>query len=354
MIRPKPELVLPTGISQRHIAEHIGVSVSTVSRVLSGHPSVSERVKSDVERAIDELARHATPVRQAGVQPGKVIGLTNSHMAGGTYLADTDTMLQEILEGAETVAKSRGYLVYTWSNSSQLIEEAGASFFDTVIGVVMTGGVVAPEIIEAVHDHGLPCAIVGGRSLRYDIPSVSGDVSRGTYLAVQHLVELGHRRIALVNGPTETYTSQERRAGYLEALFDASLPIDADLIRWRDGFGGFGHESGQQMTRELLDLDQRPTAIVYASDKLAVSGQGVCQQRGLQVPEDISIVGFDDNPVARATSPQLTTVRVDRVSWGARAVERLIDSLEGKPLVSERLLMPVELVIRQSTGLFSG
>lgn len=352
MSESEPALSLPAGLSQRQIADHIGISVSTVSRVFSGHEAVSDRARADVLRAIEEL-HEAGPNPSSThslAAPVRVIGLTNSHLAGGNYSGPGETMLHEILGGAETAAQKRGYLVYTWHNSALLLESQGESFFAVVSGVVMTGGVVSPEVVEAIHNRQLPSTIVGGHYPDLDIPSVSGDVYRGTYLAAQHLTQLGHRRIALVNGPSETYTSRERRAGYLEALFDAGLPIDPELIHWQDGIHGFDPEAGQISTRKLLDLTVPPTAIIFASDNLAVGGQGVCQLRGLQVPHDISIVGFDDNPVAQATSPQLTTLRVDRVSWGARAVERLIESLEGRPLASDRLLMPVELIVRKSTG----
>ena len=349
-----PALSLPAGISQRQIADHIGVSVSTVSRALSGHDAVSDRTRADVLRAIEELRTGSGSVARAPqptlLRSHRVIGLTNSHLAGGDFAGPGETMLHEILGGAETAAQERGYLVYTWHNSGLFLDERGEAFFTAVDGVVMTGGVVSPEIIEIIHGNSLPITIVGGHFPGLPIPSVSGDCYRGTYLATQHLFGLGHKRIALVNGPTETYTSRERRAGYLEALFDAGLTIDPALIRWRDGIDGFGPAAGRASTNELLDLEDPPTAIVYASDNLAVGGQGVCQQRGLHVPNDISIIGFDDNPVAQAISPRLTTIRVNRVDWGARAIGRLIDSLEGRPLQSERLLLPVELIERDSTG----
>lgn len=342
--------VLPKGVSQRRIADRVGVSVSTVSRALSGHEAVSERTRADVLRAMTELQREATARAHPMAAADRVIGLTNSHGIGGCFPNEGETMLQEILGGAERAAQERGYIVYTWHRSGFLLEAEGEAFFGAVSGVVMTGGVVTPALVEAIHAHGLPITIVGGHYPVLDIPSVSGDITRGTYLATQLLIELGHRRIALVNGPTETYTSRERRAGYLEALFDASLPIDPVLIRWQDGILGFSPEAGRASTRILLDLPEPPTGIVFASDTLAVGGQGVCQDRGMRVPNDISIVGFDDNPITLATSPQLTTIRVDRVSWGARAVGRLIDSLEGAPLAADRLLMPVQLIERSSTG----
>jgi LacI family transcriptional regulator len=351
MTDSSPDLVLPAGISQRQIADHIGISVSTVSRVLSGHDAVSDRTRADVLRAIEDLSGETPTGKRTFGSNRRVIGLTNSHLAGGRYPGPGGTMLDEILGGAETAAQKQGYLVYTWHNSGLLIEESGDHFFQNVRGVVTTGGVVSPELIEHIHRRGFPMTIVGGHYPSLNIPSVSGDVYRGTYLATRHLIDLGHRRIGFVNGPTETYTSRERRAGYIEALFDAGLPVDPELIRWRDGITGFEAEAGQISTLALIDLVERPTGIVYASDGLAVGGQGICQQRGLRVPHDISITGFDDAPVATATTPQLTTIRVDRVSWGARAMDRLIDTLEGiKPLGSDRLLMPVELIVRASSG----
>ncbi|MGB3330789.1 MAG: LacI family DNA-binding transcriptional regulator [Thermomicrobiales bacterium] len=344
-----PGATLPNGISQRTIADRIGVSVSTVSRVLSGHEAVSERTRSDVYRAIEELRGDSAPVPPR-LATGKVIGLTNSHLTGGAYRSINDTMVQEILGGAEIAARERGYLVYTLHSSSLLIEPDSDPFFAAVRGVVMTGGIISPQIVEAIRRHNLPIALVGGHMPGLPIPSVSGDAFHGVHLAVHHLAALGHRRIALVNGPSETYTSVERRGGYLTGLLEAGLPIDPALIRWTDGYDGFSASAGQQSTVALLDLPEPPTAIVFANDALAVGGQGICQQRGLRVPQDISIMGYDDNPLATATTPHLTTLRVDRVAWGARAIHRLIDTLEGQQQEAERLLMPVDLILRDSTG----
>jgi len=344
-----PGITLPNGISQRTIADRIGVSVSTVSRALSGHESVSDRTRADVYRAIEELRGDAAPLLPR-LATGKVIGLTNSHLTGGAYGAISETMVQEILGGAEIAARERGYLVYTLHSSSLLIEAQSDPFFATVKGVVMSGGVISTEVVDAIARHKLPIAIVGGHIPDRPIPSVSGDAFHGMHLAVRHLAGLGHRRIALVNGPSETYTSVERRGGYLTGLLDAGLPTDPALIRWKDGYDGFSASAGQQSTAALLDLPERPTAIIFANDALAVGGQGICQQRGLRVPDDISIMGYDDNPIATATTPHLTSIRVDRIAWGARAIHRLIDTIEGQAQGAERLLMPVQLIVRDSTG----
>jgi DNA-binding LacI/PurR family transcriptional regulator len=170
------------------------------------------------------------------------------------------------------------------------------------------------------------------------------------FLATQHLIELGHTRIALVNAPEQTYTTHEKRAGYLRALSEADLPIDPALIHGHPDFGMFDNMVGLQTMTQLFTLPEPPTGIVFATDDLAIGGITQLQRRGIRVPHDVSIVGFQDDPVAMATSPQLTSVRIDRISWGERAVERIVAISNGHPMEGDRLLLPVELIVRESTG----
>jgi len=281
----------------------------------------------------------------------RTIGLTNSHLVSNPYSPGNETMVQEILGGVEEAAQVRNCVVYTLHQSGFLLDQRRDAFFSAIDGLLLTGGVISSDLAEAIRRRGIACVLIGGHLPESTFPSVSGDVARGTYLCVQHLVELGHRRIALVNGPTETYTSIERRAGYLEAMFDAGLPVERDWIRWRPGYDGFSAQAGKDVTAEFLQLDNRPTAIVYASDTLALGGLGVLTEAGLRVPDDVSITGFDDARIATAMNPQLTTVKVDRVAWGTRALERLLRILDetNRP-EPERLLMPVELNVRGSSG----
>lgn len=339
---------LPNGISQRQLADAIGVSISTVSRALAGNPKVSSRTRTDVLRAIDRLSRNTVP--DTGRATRRVIGLTHSHALDGPANRSLDIILEQVLGGAETAAREAGYMLYTLQNSHALNGAGGDAFFDEVRGVITAGGLVSRPLIEGFRQRRLPAVIIGGHLPGSDVPSVASHSAEGVRQAVRHLTGLGHRRIGLVNGPTDTYTSLEKKAGYLSALVEAGITPDISLIRWHDGPFGFDVGDAIAMTGELLDLDMRPTAIVFASDGMAAAGLSACRARQLTVPDDISIVGFHDDPDAHLASPQLTTVRVDRLEWGAAAVRRMLSALDGGAMTADRLLLPTELIVRESTA----
>ncbi len=340
---------LPEGVSQRQVADAVGVSISTVSRTLSGHPKVSSRTRTDVLRAIDQLSGLAGPDRRGNLAR-RVIGLTHSHAAEGPAHRSLDIILEQVLGGAETAARQAGYMLYTLQNAHSLNGAAGDSFFSEVRGVITAGGLVSRSLLEDIRGRGLPAVIIGGHLPGSDIPSVGSHNAEGVRDAVRHLTSLGHRRIGLVNGPTDTYTSIEKKAGYLSGLAEAGVAADLSLIRWHDGPFGFDIEDAIAMTGELLDLDQRPTAIVFASDGMALAGVSACRARQLSIPGDISIVGFHDDPEAQVASPRLTTIRVDRHEWGAAAVRRMLAALDDGTTTADRLLLPTRLIIRDSTS----
>jgi len=339
---------LPEGISQRQVADAVGISISTVSRTLSGHPRVSSRTRTDVLRAIDRLSRNAVPDNGRPVR--RVIGLTHSHASEGPAHRSLDIILEQVLGGAETAARQAGYMLYTLQNAHSLNGSGGDSFFNEVRGVITAGGLVSRSLLGSIRERGLPAVIIGGHLPGSDIPSVGSNNAEGVRDAVRHLTDLGHRRIGLINGPTDTYTSLEKKAGYLSALAEAGIAADLSLIRWHDGPSGFDVEDAIAMTGELLDLDQRPTAIVFASDGMALAGMSACRSRQLSIPGDISILGFHDDPDAQMASPQLTTVRVDRHEWGAAAVRRMLTALDDGATTADRLLLPTNLIVRDSTS----
>lgn len=339
---------LPEGISQRQVADAVGISISTVSRTLSGHPRVSSRTRTDVLRAIDQLSQNGVPDNGQPVR--RVIGLTQSLATEGPPNRGIEIILEQVLGGAETAARQAGYMLYTLQNSFSLRSGGGQTFFDEVRGVISAGGLVSRPLIDAFRQRRLPTVIIGGHLPDSDVPSVASNSAEGIRQATRHLIDLGHRRIGLVNGPTDTYTSIEKKAGYLSGLAEAGIAADLSLIRWHDGPSGFDVEDAIAMTGELLDLEQRPTAIVFASDGMALAGMSACRSRQLSIPGDISIVGFHDDPDAQMASPQLTTIRVDRLEWGAAAVRRMLTALEDGTTTADRLLLPTMLIVRDSTS----
>lgn len=344
-------ITVPDGMSQRAIARRAGVSVATVSRAINGSPLVSPHTRLQIQEAIRQLSAEGFgPMGAAG--KSRRIALTNSHMVRSPE--SHQTMLQEILGGVEATAVTAGCTVHTVHQSGYLLSDQD-NVFANIDGLLLVGGVVSTEVIDAVVEREIPTVLVGGHVPESPMPSVAGDVSRGTYLMVKHLAELGHRRIGFVNGPSETYTSFERRSGYLVGLADCGIAPDPDLIRWENGVSGFIEPAGERLTRQLLDLPERPTAIIYAADTSALGGSRAIRDAGLRIPDDISIVGFDDSHIARAMSPPLTTVSVDRVEWGAMAFYRLLRLLDGeKSFAGDRLLLPVTVQVRESTTHLQG
>lgn len=339
---------LPSGISQRQIADAIGVSISTVSRALAGHPQVSPRTREAVERAIERLQREGSG--DTGTTRSPMIVLTRSHLVEGRSTPSLEIILEQILGSAETAAWDAGYTLYMVHDSRLLRRDVNAPMLQDVCGVILAGGVVSDQVVASVLEYDVPVVLIGGHLPGRDIASVASDSFQGMRSAVAHLISLGHRRIGLVNGPSDTYTSLEKKAGYLTALAEAGISVDLELIRWRDGYSGFESESATGITRELLDLPESPSALVFATDGMALAGMAVCRARGLAIPSDISIVGFHDDPDARLADPHLTTVQVDRYEWGAEAVRRLLRAQNEPRPVGDRLLLPTRLIVRESTA----
>jgi LacI family transcriptional regulator len=174
---------------------------------------------------------------------------------------------------------------------------------------------------------------------------VDVDNINGARKAVEYLINLGHRRIGIItNAPPQYTASAHRLEGYRRALLKHGLPLEEELVR----YGDFTEESGYAAMRELLDLASPPTAVFVASDLVAFGALAAIRERGLAIPQDMAVVGFDDVRLARYITPPLTTVRLPAYELGARAVEMLIKMVEGEELVETQVLLPTELVIRES------
>lgn len=338
---------LPTGVSQRDIAKHLGIAVSTVSRALNDNPRVSRWTREAVHRAVKELATRNDSA--SGGDAPLMIGVTHSHSFHGLQDHNHESLLDQVLGGVEVACRRDNTVPYPWQQSHLLTGPEAGQFFDRVSGVIMSGGEIDSDVVTAIQQHGKPIVFIGGHLPQIPVPSIAADSFDGVYLATQHLVELGHRRIALINGPSTTYTSREKKAGYLTALADAGLSFQPDLLVARDDRSGFTDGVAAELTRSVLSLPDRATALLFATDTMARAGYRVCQELNLSIPRDISMVGFHDDDAAYVYPP-MTTVRVNRFEWGVAAVEALMRSLAGHASSSTRLLHPVELVVRDSTA----
>jgi LacI family transcriptional regulator len=327
------------------VAREAGVSRTTVSFVLNERPDVKlpDQTRQRVFDAAERLGYqpNASARRLAGGR-SHVIALV---MRQSPAQVASDAGLAETLRGLAAAARAGGFRVMV----EPLAPDGPHATYTALLrsqhadGLVISGPRVDdPSLLELVHD-GFPIVLQGDLP-GVSCPSVDVDNVAGARGAVEHLIALGHRRIACITNAPLVYTAaQERLAGYHEALAAAGIPADPDLVIE----GGFDASSGHRAMAELLARAEFGAAFV-ASDVVALGAIGALRAAGKQVPEDVSIVGFDDIPLAAYFDPPLTTVRLPAFELGQAAGRALLDRIAEREIAS-RTLLRTELVIRSST-----
>ena len=321
------------------IADAAGVSVPTVSRVVNGRGEVSPATRRRVEFL---LHQHGYLKRTTTGRASALLELVFN---------DFDSPWSvEIIRGVESVLRPAGF-----GTVVSAVHHAAASA-DAVIadirarasaGVVLVTSDVDPPMHEQLLQLNVPTVVVdpaGVPSLQ--IPTVGATNWAGGMAATEHLLALGHRRIAIVTGPLRFLCSRARFDGHRAALESAGLTADPALTRE----GTFYSESGFLAAEQLLSLPARPTAIVAGSDQMAFGVSEAARRGGLRVPDDLSVVGFDDLPESRWSSPPLTTVRQPLADMGAHAARIVLDLVAGTPVTSPRIELATSLVVRESTA----
>ncbi|HET6533283.1 MAG TPA: LacI family DNA-binding transcriptional regulator [Actinoplanes sp.] len=325
------------------IAREAGVSVPTVSRVLNGRTDVAPQTRELVERL---LSQHGYRRRASRQRPGRAALID-------LVFNDIDSpWAVELIRGVEDVTHAAGVgtvvsAVHKRSVSTrQWLQNLRARASDGVIFV--TSDVTGPIFTE-LQRLGIPVVVVdpAGNGVS-DVPTIGATNWSGGLSATEHLIELGHRRIGLIAGPKTLLCSRARLDGYRAALESAG--IEEQLIVP----GDFLHESGFAGAGELLDLPEPPTAIFACSDTMALGAYEAARRRGLRVPEDVSVVGFDDLPESRWSSPPLTTVRQPLVDMGAQAARTALRLARGEEIEVPRVELATELIVRDSTAVPAG
>lgn len=325
------------------MAERAGVSVATVSHVINDTRPVSDELRQRVLVAMDELDYQPNALarslrRQRTSTLGLIIPDTNN-----PYFA-------EVARGIEQVAFERDFTVVLCH--SDYSPERELQYVDVLRAERAAGALWIPatensEAAQRLIEYGTPLVILDRRVPDVQCPSVLADNFRGGYVATEHLITLGHRRIGCIARPVGLSHSQDRILGYQAALRDYGLPVDEALI----APGGFRLENGRQATFFLLDLEPPPTAIFGYNDIMAIGALRAAHERGLHVPQDFSVVGFDDIPQAAFTCPALTTVSQPKLDMGRRGAELLLDLIAGKtPSLEADAPLEVQLIVRESTG----
>lgn len=326
----------------RQIAEEAGVSIATVSRVLNQPDTVRKETREQVRAAMDRnyFVSHGSAA-SLNSQTSKTIGLVIPTITNSIYASSTHAI--------QRVAQRSGYTVllavseFDPAEEEHLIRRLVERRVD---GLILTGGERAAHIYSLLEKNGVPSIVTWKLTNGEKRPSVSFDNYRAGRLAMAHLTDLGHRRIGLICGRTAVNDrARERRRAYEDALGEIGLSLDLDLVFERD----FEFVEGSAAMRRMLEGQERPTAVFCANDIQAIGALQECLEAGLRVPEDISIIGFDDLPIARYVRPRLTTIHVPAKRMGHLAAEALFGWItSGKePGVEE---LPVELMVRHSTG----
>lgn len=320
--------------SLRAIAAETGVSVATVSRVLNDHVNVAPRTRDLVLQAV-ERRRQEVPVRTRTVYVRCPYVLTDYFGLIVSSIAETLKLhgLRLLLDAGES-----------GQQSDALKALPGQADVDAAILIL------PPEEgaeLVALSQAGFPFVVVDPRTPPPpDIAAVSAAHSSGARAVADHLISLGHRDIGVIAGPEEWLAGDARLAGHRAALAKAGVLLTPDRLRYVEPTTA----QGRRAAEELLDLDPRPTAIVCFNDKVAVGTLQAARARGLRVPEDLSVAGFDDIDLAEATDPPLTTVRQPLQEMGRIAVTQLMRVLDGHEPEALHLELATTLVTRGSTG----
>ncbi|MEU2549301.1 LacI family DNA-binding transcriptional regulator [Streptomyces roseolus] len=328
----------PRRITLAEVAEKAGVSLSTVSKVLNGRQDVSPRTRSKVESLLEAHSYRRT-TRAAGEAP--LIEIVFHEL--------DSVWSMELIRGVENLAKAHQASVVLTESGTR--HAPAADWIEGVlqrrpIGVVLVFSSLPDEVKQQLGSRSIPFVIVDpAGDPEPDVPSVGSANWAGGVAATRHLVDLGHRRIAIITGPEDVLCSLARLDGYRSTLGMAGIPIDPALIR----FGDFHVEGGYAHALDLLRLPDRPTAIFAGSDLQALGVLEAARVCGLRVPEDLSVVGYDDVMPARWSSPALTTVHQPLRQMGEEAVQMLLRLRAGEPSVT-RLELATSLVVRNSTA----
>jgi LacI family transcriptional regulator len=327
----------------RDVAERAGVAPITVSRVINDSGYVSAETRARVEAAVDELGY--VPNRLA-----RSLRLKRTNTLALVVTDITNPFWTTVVRGVEDAANDAGFTVILCNtDESEVKQDAYIQVLlqRRVDGILFVPASSAAEPVERVQKQGVPIVVLDRRVSDARVDVVRGDSEGGAYLLVRHLLDLGHRRIAVLSGPKTVSTSVERVAGYRRALREAGLDEGIEQAY----YGQFTQRFGYQATQEALKGTPKPTALFAANNFIAIGALRALGDAGLRVPEDCSLVSFDDLTSELVIEPFLTVADQPAYEMGRRATELLIARLSGSAANGyEEIVLPTEMIVRCSSG----
>ena len=326
-------------VKLNELADQAGVSLSTVSKVLNGRSDVSKATRERVEALLE----------REGYQ--RRAGLPNRGTLIEVVFPELETAwAMEIIRGVENIARANGLSIVLTESGNR--HSPAAEWVEGVmrrrpVGVVLVFSDLVEEAKAKLRSRAIPFVIIDpAGDPAPDVPSVGSANWSGGLMATRHLIELGHTRIAAITGPEDMMCSLARLDGYRSAMNTAGLPIDPALLR----FGNFQVDGAREIAHELLAMDDRPTAIFAGSDLQALGVIDAARARGLRVPRDLSIVGYDDLQLAQWSSPALTTIHQPLMKMAEEAARLVLRMSEAELENVPRMDLATRLVVRESTA----
>lgn len=344
------------------IARLAEVSRTTVSRVLNHRPDVDRETRARVLRVIDEHG-YIPSLTAAGLAGGR------NRLIGMLLPTFTWPIVADLIRGITEMLKQTSYELILYTFDDEDLDRDRRVVINRLLATQLAAGFLAvypgPQLsaqMTELYTQGVPVVIIDDQQEQVT-PWVRPDNAAGAYSAVRHLTQLGHRRIAHIQGPAAYLVSRDRQQGYLRALAEAGIAPEPELMLE----GDFLPQSGYLCARQLLDLppERRPTAIFASADQMAYGVLRAAKERGIGVPQDLALVGFDDDAPSAHVHPPLTTVHQPSTEMGREGIRLLLAALDelgdldaglsatprhAAALANERIVLPTTLVVRASCG----
>ncbi|MDB5746209.1 MAG: LacI family transcriptional regulator [Massilia sp.] len=320
----------------RGIAEATGLSIGTVSRALKNQAGMTEETRSTVRAAALRLGYDFAQLKKGRIR--RIAFLLHSQHNTLSF----SPFYSPVLQGAEEACRREGVALsfIAVGPADPVLAQIRLHQPDAIV----CAGFFEPEVLVALQQTGLPIVLVDMYQRGF-FASVNPDNMRGGYLATQHLLRCGRKRVAMLSGSLAHYSIRQRNRGFRQALFDAKVCADPDLEVMVPAMGE-GDEGVVEAMRSLLSLPRRADAVFCYNDSTALAAMKYCLSEGLKVPHDIAIVGFDDIAAAAAAIPPLSTVRVGKEALGRAGIELLLSKPDDNP---SQITVPVELIVRESS-----
>jgi len=334
-------------VTIKDVAKKAGVSIATVSLVLHNNKRISNVTRNKVLKAIKELNYH--PSRSAKGLVTKTTGNIGFVLTEDHFLR-TEPFYTRIFLGTEFVTRGNDYyvLLATIKRDFDENDQMPRFILEKNVDGVIVAGKVPLTFLSQLYKYKIPIVFVDFYPPHGEYNVVLIDNIKGGYLATKHLIELGHREIAFIGGDITHPSITDRLIGYKQALESSGIPVNQKNIITDEDYPA--RSNGYNAAKRLLSSNKNITAIFACNDAMAMGIMQYCSENNIRIPDDISIVGFDDVEADVSLSPQLTTIRVPKTELGIEAMNLMVNILnEKEKLQTKKILVPVELIIRNST-----